>query len=111
MGSFEQVGLAKASALPMASANNYWKPITNSGAQTSFIERLPPPGGKYYKPQNDVSMEEVMKRMDMLFARLDDLNATTPEQMTSELLMFISSGIFVLFMMDLLVKKGSMMRF
>jgi len=110
---FEQVGLAKASSLPMASANNYWKPLTKSGAQTSFVESLPPPGGKYYtqNKQNDVSMEEVMKRMDMLFAKLDDLNATTPEQMTSELLMFISSGIFVLFMMDLLVKKGSTMRF
>jgi hypothetical protein len=113
---FEQNGLEKAmgKALPMASASNYWKPLTQSGAQTSFVESLPPPGGKYYKQsyqQNEVSMQEVMKRMDMLFARLDDLNATTPEQMTSELLMFISSGIFVLFMMDLLVKKGSMMRF
>jgi len=114
LGSFEQVGLGKASALPMASANNYWKPYTSSGAQTSFVESLPPPGGRYYTPKvqkGEVSMEEVMKRMDKLFARLDDLNSTTPEQMTSELLMFISSGIFVLFMMDLLVKKGSTMRF
>lgn len=112
---FEQDGLSKAmgKALPMASASNYWKPLTKSGAQTSFVESLPPPGGKYYKQnyQQNVSMEEVMKRMDMLFAKLDDLNATTPEQMTSELLMFISSGIFILFMMDLLVKKGSTMRF
>jgi hypothetical protein len=113
LASFEQTGVNKASALPMPSANNYWKPITPSG-QTSFIESLPPPGGRYYSQKSqkgDVSMEEMMKRMDMLFARLDDLNSTTPEQMTSELLMFISSGIFVLFMMDLLVKKGSTMRF
>jgi len=111
LGAFEQTGLAKASALPMPSANNYWKPLTPSGAQTSFVENLPPPGGKYYGQKGEPSMKEVMKRMDMLFAKLDDLNTTTPEQMTSELLMFISSGIFVLFMMDLLVKKGSTMRF
>ena len=113
LGAFEQMGLAKASALPMPSANNYWKPLTPSGAQTSFVENLPPPGGKYYgqRQKNEPSMDEVMKRMDMLFAKLDDLNTTTPEQMTSELLMFISSVIFVLFMMDLLVKKGSTMRF
>ena len=113
LGAFEQTGVAKASALPMPSANNYWKPLTPSGVQTAFIESLPPPGGKYYgqRQKSEPSMDEVMKRMDMLFAKLDDLNTTTPEQMTSELLMFISSGIFVLFMMDLLVKKGSMMRF
>jgi len=109
LGSFEQTGLQKASALPPSAGNMYWKPTAPSGAQTSFVENVAP--SKYYHPKKDVSMEEVMKRMDMLFARLDDLNSTTPEQMTSELLMFISSGIFVLFMMDLLVKKGSTLRF
>lgn len=115
LGSFEQTGVqkatGKASILPAASSNMYWKPSTRSGAQTAFIENLPLQ--KYYQPNggSEPSMQEVMKRMDMLFAKLDDLNATTPEQMTSELLMFISSGIFVLFMMDLLVKKGSSMRF
>lgn len=115
---FEQAGVARAGAtatLPNPSVNMFWKPLTTSGAQTSFIEKLPPPGGKYYKqPRSDngeVSMEEVMKKMDKLFARLDDMNTSTPEQITSELLMFISSGIFVIFMMDLLVKKGSTLRF
>jgi hypothetical protein len=92
----------------------YWKPRTVSGAQTSFIDHLPPPGGKYYQApsKGEVTMDQVMKRMDMLFARLDDMNQTsTPEQVTSEMMMFISSGIFVLFLMDLLVKKGSTLRF
>jgi len=116
LASFEQTGLeratGKASALPGVSSDMYWKPTTPTGAQTAFIESLPPQ--KYYRSdisRNDAAMQEVMKRIDTLFARLDDLNTTTPEQMTSELLMFISSGIFVLFMMDLLVKKGSKMRF
>jgi hypothetical protein len=117
LGSFEQTGIAKAAGkpnvLPPPSANMYWKPTTRSGAQTAFIESLPPQ--KYHKPtemnRGDPTVQELMKRMDVLFARLDELNATTPEQMTSELLMFISSGIFVLFAMDLLVKKGSTLRF
>ena len=118
---FEQAGVARAGSaaasarpgLPTPSANNYWKPLTPSGAQTSFMEHLPPPGGKYYKePQNDsLSTKEIMKKFDKIFARLDDMNTASPEHITSELLMFISSGIFVLFMMDLLVKKGSTMRF
>jgi len=112
---FEYAGVARAGAsasLPNPSANMYWKPLTTSGAQTSFIEQLPPPGGKYYQPpRGEISMDEVMKKMDRIFARLDDMNASTPEQVTSELLMFISSGIFVLFLMDLLVKKGGKLRF
>jgi hypothetical protein len=115
---FEHAGVAKAgssSTLPNPSVNMYWKPLTTSGAQTSFIEQLPPPGGKYYRPSKaydgEISMEDVMKKMDKIFARLDDMNQSSPEQVTSELLMFISSGIFVLFLMDLLVKKGSKLRF
>jgi hypothetical protein len=111
LASFEQTGLQKASALPPPSSNMYWKPTSKSGAQTSFIESVSQQKYHGSNGSNDVSMQEVMKRMDMLFAKLDDLNATSPEQLTSELLMFISSGVFVLFMMDLLVKKGSKMRF
>ena len=112
---FDQTGAARAGStetLPNPSVNMFWKPLTKSGAQTSFVEHLPPPGGKYYQPpKGDMSMDHVMKKLDILFARLDDMNSSSPEQVTSELLMFISSGIFVLFMMDLLVKKGSKLRF
>ena len=114
---FEQAGVARAgssASLPNPSVNMYWKPVTTAGAQTSFVEHLPPPGGKYYQrpsSNGEASMDQVMKKLDKLFARLDDMNSSSPEQVTSELLMFISSGIFVLFMMDLLVKKGSKLRF
>ena len=109
---FEQSCVARAGAtLPNPSSNMYWKPLTTSGAQTSFIEKLPPPGGKYNTARGEISMEEVMRKMDKIFARLDDMNNSSPEQVTSELLMFISSGIFILFLMDLLVKKGSSLRF
>jgi len=113
------VGRAGSASLPNPSVNMYWKPMTATGAQTAFIEQLPPPGGKYYQPpavrggnaNGEASYEDIMKKLDKLWARLDDMNQSSPEQVTSELLMFISSGIFVLFFMDLLVKKGSTMRF
>jgi hypothetical protein len=115
---FEQAGVARAgstASLPNPSVNMFWKPLTTSGAQTSFIEKLPPPGGKYYQSSSqyngDISNDDIMKKLDRLWSRLDDMNMSSPEQITSELLMFISSGIFVLFMMDLLVKKGSKLRF
>jgi hypothetical protein len=115
---FEQAGVARAGStanLPNPSVNMFWKPLTPTGAQTSFIEKLPPPGGEYYRPPSrmngDSSNDDIMKKLDKLWARLDDMNTSSPEQVTSELLMFISSGIFVLFAMDLLVKKGSTLRF
>jgi hypothetical protein len=111
----EKAGSGAKASLPNPSVNMFWKPLTPSGAQTSFIEHLPPPGGEYYRPptklNGDISNGDIMKKLDKLWARLDDMNSSSPEQVTSELLMFISSGIFVLFMMDLLVKKGSMLRF
>jgi hypothetical protein len=115
LAAFEQAGVAKAGSLPNPSVNMFWKPLTKTGAQTSFIEKLPPPGGEYYQQSQrfngDISNDDIMKKLDKLWARLDDMNNSSPEQVTSELLMFISSGIFVLFMMDLLVKKGSSLRF
>ena len=120
---FEHAGVAKAGSaskirsgmgakMPPPSANMYWKPLTPSGAQTSFMENNVQ--HKYYPDakHGGISNAEIMKKIDKIFARLDDLNAaSSPEQIHSELLMFISSGIFVLFMMDLLVKKGSTLRF
>ena len=113
---FGQAGAARAGSTPTVPAppvDMYWKPLTRSGAQTSFVEHLPPPSGKYHgsNQKQDDSMQEVTRKLDKLFARLDDMNVSSPEQVTSEILMFISSGIFVLFFMDLLVKKASTMRF
>lgn len=117
--SFEQIGVNRAGSsnatLPNPSVNMFWKPLTQTGAQTAFYEHLPPPGGQYYTPSQysngDITNNEIMKKLDKLWARLDDMTTSSPEQITSELLMFISSGIFVLFLMDLLVKKGSTLRF
>lgn len=112
---FQQSGADRAGAspvLPPPSTQMAWKPLTPSGAQTAFIEHLPPPSGKYQRSlramyeNGDISMDDVMKKLDKLFAKLEDMDHSSPEQLTSELLMFISSGIFVLFIMDMIVKRA-----
>jgi hypothetical protein len=114
---FDHMGLRSTATLPNASANMYWKPLTRTGAQTAFVEHLPPNAYTSHSSnasfqRDHGSMGEVMKKIDKLFARLEDMNSSTsPEQATSEIMMFVSSGIFVLFLMDLMVKKGSTMRF
>ena len=116
---------------PPPALDMYWKPQTPSGAQTAYYENPLPPSGKYYSPSSsasrsssshrslrtayengEISPGDLMKKLDLLFAKLDNMEyRSTPEQLTSEMLMFISSGIFVLFLMDLLVKRGGSMRF
>ncbi len=113
MAAFQPSG--RAGPLPNPSVQQNWKPLTSSGAQTAFIEHLPPPGGQYAprasRVHHELTMEDIVKKMDRIMARLEDTHTASPEQVTSEIMMFISSGIFVLFLMDLLVKKGSTLRF
>jgi hypothetical protein len=128
------------SELPPPQMDMYWKPLTPSGVETSILpsiasafsasasssypsvtarrtgsmsrEHLPPHHSiRSSYEKGEISMEDVMKKLDKLFTKLDDMNHSTPEQLTSEMLMFISSGVFVLFLMDLLVKRGGSMRF
>lgn len=109
------IGSAPAAALPVPSVSDYWKPLTPAGVETSFFNTLPAPGGRYVK-QDKVKEKvpqweepSINRKIDQIMARLDDLqrrNSGSPEQAQTEIMLFVSSGIFVLFLMDLLVKKG-----
>jgi prefoldin subunit 5 len=63
------------------------------------------------RDQRNQDIDAMMRKLDQMYNKLEEMNRSTPEQLTSEMLMFVSSGIFVLFLMDLLVKRGSSMRF
>ena len=103
---------AAIAALPIPSVSDYWKPLTPAGAETAFFKALPAPGGTYSRqdiargqwPEDDLG-----RKIDKIMARLDDLQkskAVSPEQAQTEIMLFVSSGVLVLFLMDLLVKKG-----
>lgn len=112
---FAGKGANKASGtdvLPIPSVKNVWKPLTPSGANTSFFDKLPSPGGDI--PIGQVSggyeKEELFRKLDSIYARLDDLEVRRGENAQTETLLFIMSGIFVLFSMDLLVKRTGNIR-
>ena len=112
---FAGQGVNKASGtdvLPVPSVRNVWKPLTPSGAPTAFFDRLPSPGGDI--PIGHVSAsvdkEEMFRKLDTIYARLDDLESRRGENAQTETLLFIMSGIFVLFSMDLLVKRTGNVR-
>jgi hypothetical protein len=114
---FDRVtGTAAAAGRPLAPVPNVsveWKPLTPSGATTAFIDELPPPGGTYPKDmagpvQTDQRL--IQKKLDTLFARLDDLESRRGENTQTEILLFVMSGLFVLFGMDVISKQAARIR-
>ena len=50
---------------------------------------------------------ELRKRIDELFQKIDNLEISRSESNHSEIILFVMTGIFVLLMLDLLLKQGS----
>jgi hypothetical protein len=101
--------------LPSPSVRDVWKPLSSSipapSFDTAFYNSLPPTGGMY--PKDETPYQSLSQKIDRIMDRLDAIGkpSVSGEQSQLEVLMFVSSGVFVLFLMDLLVKKGAMMKF
>ena len=103
LGSFGAVGLDRASGkatLATPSVNDAWKPMTPSGARTAFFDELPVPGGLTVGGGESFSRDEkesLLKKLDTLFARLEDLESRRNEYAHAEVTLFILSGLFLMF--------------
>lgn len=99
---------------PVPSVGFEWKPLTPSGSRTAFFDELPPPGGTYPRETTVPIAEEtktIQKKLDTLFARLDDLESRRGENTQTEILLFVMSGLFVLFSMDIMTRQAAKIRF
>lgn len=113
--SFGSRGLDKASGvsvLPVPSVNNFWKPLTPGGARTAYFNKLPAPGGTIPPSvtTSEYNKDELFSKLDKIYARLDDLEMRRNENAQSEIVLFVLTGVFVLFSMDLLVRKTGNVR-
>lgn len=104
LGSFGAVGLERSAGHPMLatpSVNDAWKPLTPSGARSSFFEHLPSPGGMspraYDSSFSRQEKENLLKKLDTLFARLEELESKRNEYAHTEISLFILSGLFLMF--------------
>jgi hypothetical protein len=109
LGSFGSVaGLNAASGKPVLatpSVNNAWKPLTPSGAHSSFFELLPPPGGEMPSSGGLFSREDresFLRKLDTLFARLEALESRKNENGQMEVSLFILSGLFLIYGLDVI---------
>ena len=105
LGSFGAVGLSKSQGKPYLttpSVNDAWKPLTPTGARTSFLEQLPAPGGQPVGSDR----EDLVKKIDTLFARLEDLESRDNANASMEVSLFILSGLFLMFGLETIRKLG-----
>ena len=110
-GAVKAGGLPTTAGLPTADVNTNinWKPLTSGGAKTAFYSRVTTRPSAPVVPSTDDS-RDLLKKMDKIFARLDDLENRKSENAQTEVVLFVMSGLFILFTMDLLVRKAGTVR-
>lgn len=112
---------ASGATLPIPSIVDAWKRLTPSGASTAFIEHLPVPGGDLMPPSQQVNQrsysafmpkgqnitDDMKRRFDEIFSRLDDLESSRSsgdKNAQMEIFLFILSGMFVMFTVDIFAR-------
>jgi hypothetical protein len=96
------------SILPFPNVDMFWKNNPTTGGQSSFFSSLKAPGGQPSGSYKDAveevhgsSPREVLVKLDKIFARLDDMESAKSENAQTEVLLFIMTGLGVIFLMDI----------
>lgn len=104
-------GMMPNSILPVPNVDVFWKENGLAGGQSSFFSQLKSPGGQPSTSIRDadfstgdidvpVGRKEVLTKLDKIFARLDDMEAAKTENAQTEVLLFILTGLGIVFLMD-----------
>jgi hypothetical protein len=100
-------GMMPNSILPVPNVDVFWKENGLAGGQSAFFSQLKAPGGQpagtatvYDEDVGSVSRKEMLTKLDKIFARLDDMEAAKSENAQTEILLFILTGLGVIFLMD-----------
>jgi hypothetical protein len=90
--------------LPLPSLNDNWKPISPTGVQSSFFNTYPASNTQARSGmESSFSKDEketLLKKLDTLFARLEELETKRNEYAHAEVTLFILSGLFLVFSLD-----------
>ena len=110
---------ASSAILPVPNVSTFWKTQHPTGGQSAYFNSLQPPGGLPSLPNipssmipsdtRDISMQQkgpegrrdVLEKLDRIFARLDDMEANKNENANTEVLMFLFTGLGIIFLMDI----------
>jgi hypothetical protein len=102
-------GMLPNSILPVPNVDVFWKENGLAGGQSAFFSNLKAPGGLPVGSAADqdagqdvpTGRREVLTKLDRIFARLDDMDSQKSENAQTEVLLFIMTGLGVIFLMDI----------
>jgi hypothetical protein len=104
------------SILPVPNLDIFWKENGLGGGSSSFFSHLKAPSGLPAGKEVDydgagvdvpASRKEVLTKLDKIFARLDDMDAAKSDNAQTEVLLFILTGLGVIFLMDIGCRAAS----
>ncbi len=103
---FAQRGVEKATSSSFPAyppISDVWKPLTPSGAETAFFNYLPKSQHTDDIPSS-INQDSLHRRLKSIYDRLDLLETTKRENSQTEVVLFVLSGVFFLFSLDLVTK-------
>ena len=101
MTGFDMRGTQKASALPSGTpAYDSWQSMVGGSLLSSMKDMLPNAGNQSH------DMDGIQRRLKSIYERLDALETSTRENSQTEVALFVLSGVFFLFSLDLISKLG-----
>ena len=103
--SFEQSGFGKSSGseIPVPELRQRWKPLSEDRVDTSYTNTEK---GSQFHGLSTSDIKAMQSKIDALMARLDDLeNRAEGANPQLEMLSFIMTGLFLMFVLDLAVKR------
>lgn len=104
--SFDQSGYSRSSGtgVPVPELRHQWKPMSIDRVSTAFTSE----GGTQFSGFNASDMDTMKYKLDALISRLDDLeNRAGGGNPQLEMLSFIMTGLFLMFVLDLTVRRTS----
>jgi hypothetical protein len=103
--SFDEPGFGKSAGIPIPTPElrQRWKPMSVDRIESAFTQS--DKGAQFHGMSTD-DVQAMRAKIDVLMARLDDLeNRAEGANPQLEMLSFIMTGLFLMFVLDLTVRK------
>jgi hypothetical protein len=103
--SFDEPGFGKSAGTPVPTPElrQRWKPLSADRIDTSFTDTG---NGAQFQGLSTEDVQSMRNKIDMLMSRLEDLeNRAEGANPQLEMLSFIMTGLFLMFVLDLTVRK------
>jgi hypothetical protein len=111
--SFDGTGYQKAtgSELPVPELRHRWKLMSADRVESAAVVPNPNRSGGQFAGMGTAEIDSMRSKIDQLMARLDDLeNRAAGANPQLEVMSFIMTGLFLMFVVDLAVRKSTTMR-